>query len=40
MPCNATTNSVISADTPVGALGQATQARSAREIQYGLKVIF
>jgi hypothetical protein len=35
-----TTNDIITRYSPTGNLGQATVARNAREMQYGLKVIF
>ena len=38
-PCSMT-NNVISRATTATSLGQATQARTGRELQYGLKVIF
>ncbi len=35
-----TTNDIITRYSPTGNLGQATVARNAREMQYGLKIIF
>ena len=38
-PCSVT-NNVISSQTLGNTVGQATQAKNAREMQYGLKIIF
>jgi hypothetical protein len=34
------TNNIITRESKSGTLGQATQAKNAREMQYGLKIIF
>jgi hypothetical protein len=39
-PLCSPTNNIITRYTPTGNLGQATVARNAREMQYGLKIIF